>query len=85
MAKYLIFEKQQLHDNEEKLFILPLDRVLSRIFCLAGNRSSKNFWSHVAARKKFFRPSRRVRGHASPENFEKIVAKIAFLGIRKLH
>ena len=35
-----------------------------------GVDPKKNFWSHAAARKIFFRPSR-GSGHGPPENFEK--------------
>ena len=41
--------------------------VLSRIFCLRGKLIPKNFWSHAATRKRFFRPSRRE--HAPSEKF----------------
>ena len=55
------------------------NRVLSRIFLFGGeNRSWKKFLSHAEARKKVFRPSRGIRGHASLENFENIVFMIGW-------
>ena len=53
-------------------------RVLSRIFCLGGGGKSilKKVFEPRGGEEKFFRPSRGVRGHAHPENFENIEFKI---------
>ena len=41
-----------------------------------GLNHKNNFWSHAVARKNFFGPSKGFRGHASTENFGKIVFRI---------
>ena len=51
-------------------------RFLSRIFCLRGKSILKNIFEPRGGEKKIFRPSRGIRGHVPPENFENIVFKI---------
>ena len=41
-----------------------------------GKSILKKMFEPRGTRKKFFRPSRRVRGHAPSENFENIVFRI---------
>ena len=56
-------------------------RVLSRIPSLGGGGGGrgvdpKNVFRAAQRGEKFFTPSRGIRGHAVPENFEKIVFSI---------
>ena len=53
-----------------------LFRVLSRSFCLGGKSILEKIFEPRGGAKNFFRPSRGVRGHALPENFENIVFRI---------
>ena len=46
------------------------------IFCLGGKSILKKIFEARSGEKIFFRPSRGVRGHAPPENFENIVFRI---------
>ena len=57
-------------------------RVLSGIFSLGGGGGGeggvnlKQIFPATQQRETFFRPSGGIRGHVSPENFEKIVLRI---------
>ena len=55
-------------------------RVLSGIFCLGGGGGGESILKKIFeprdGAKKFFRPSREIRGHAPAENFENIVFRI---------
>ena len=53
-----------------------IDRVLSRIFCLGGKSILKKIFEPRGGEKNFFRPSRGLRGHGAPENFENIVFRM---------
>ena len=51
-------------------------RFLSRIFWFGGKSILKKIFEPCGGEKKIFTPSRRVRGHAPPENFENIMFRI---------
>ena len=58
------------------------------IFCFGGVDPRKNFGATQQRETIFFRSSRRVQGHAPPENVEKVVfriSEISFLDISSLY